>query len=252
MFTLHGKKILITGGSRGIGRAIAREFAKAGGTVCINYARNDSEAEKTLASLAGENHCMFKADLSKPCDVQSLITETNDRLGGIDVLVNNAAIAPVNPLHSNDFDEWNRYWQQVFNTNLMSVVNASYLAIPIMKKNGGGTIINISSRSAFRAEKEIYIEYAATKAAIINFTKCLAASCACDNITANAIAPGWVDTEMADRDLSIRSEEILAEIPLGRLAIAKDVASAALFLASDEARYLTGATIDVNGGSYFR
>lgn len=167
---------------------------------------------------------MFTVDLSKPGDVQSLITETNNRLRGIDVLVNNAAIAPAYPLHSNDFDEWNHYWHRVFNTNLMSVVNASYLAISIMKKNGGGTIINISSRSTLRAEVEIYIEYVST-AAIINFTKCLAASCACENITENTIAHGWVDTEMEDRNLAIRAEEILAEIPFGRLAIAKDVVS---------------------------
>ena len=140
-------------------------------------------------------------------------------------------------------------WNATLDANLMGAVNMAYFCVPHMRKQGGGKIINISSRSAFKAEKE-YMAYAVSKAALVNFTRCAARALEKDNILAYAVAPGWINAGMAREGLTRHEDEIRSEFPSGRIGTPQDVANVVLFLASDLSNYLTGSTIDVNGGSY--
>jgi len=240
---------LITGASRGIGAAIARRYAADGMTVAINY-RTDSEgAKETLDSLQGDGHTVIQADVANAEQVQAMVAETIRQFGHLDVLVNNAGIYEFQPFLMEDYSKWQESWRRTLDTNLMSAANATFCALPQMKAQGKGKVINIASRSAFRAEIEAPA-YAASKAGMVNLTRCLARALAAEGILAYCIAPGWVETAMAREGMKTMLPEILSQIPLGRVASAEDVAGVAAFLASDDANYLAGITIDVNGGSY--
>jgi NAD(P)-dependent dehydrogenase (short-subunit alcohol dehydrogenase family) len=187
--------------------------------------------------------------VADPEAVREMVDGAARELGRIDVLVNNAGIYEDQPFDMDDYAEWQAEWKRVLDTNLMSTVNAAWCAVRHMRRNGGGKVINVSSRSAFRAEIDAPA-YAVSKAGMVSLTRCLARALAAKGILSYAIAPGWVETAMARADMATRSEEILGQIPLGRIASVEDVAGVAVFLASDAANYLTGITIDVNGGSY--
>jgi 3-oxoacyl-[acyl-carrier protein] reductase len=249
MEELRGRTALITGASRGIGAAIARAFAGRGMRVMSVYRADEEGARRTLAALPGDGHMLFRADVADPEQVREMVEETVRTYGRLDVLVNNAGIFEAQPFYTEDYADWQSLWQRTLDTNLMSAVNASWCALPQMKSQGGGKIINIASRSAFRSETDAPA-YAVSKAGMVNLTRCLARALAPDNILAYAIAPGWVETAMARPSMETMLPEILAQIPLGRVASVEDVAGVALFLASDAADYLTGITIDVNGASY--
>jgi len=250
MDSVYGRTALVTGASRGIGTAIARAYAAAGMRVAVHYGRSESEARLALALLPSEGHVLVQADVADPEAVRRMVMEAAEGLGRLDVLVNNAGIFETTPFDTPDFDDWQAGWKHVLDTNLMSAVNATWAALPIMRGQGGGKVINVASRSAFRAETEAPA-YAVSKAGLVNLTRCLARAEAKNGVLSYCIAPGWVETAMARdsvRDLGL--EALTADIPLKRIATVEDVAGVALFLASPAADYLTGITIPVTGASW--
>jgi NAD(P)-dependent dehydrogenase (short-subunit alcohol dehydrogenase family) len=252
MEELRGRTALVTGSSNGIGQAIAIAYAKRGMRVAVHYHRSGVGAQETLARMEGEGHLLVQADVSQPEQVQRMVAEALEGFGGrLDVLVNNAGIYELCPFDTPDFGEWQHHWKRVLDTNLMSAVHATYCVLPTMKAQGGGKVINVASRSAFRAETDAPA-YAVSKAGMANLTRCLARAEAHHNILSYCIAPGWVETAMTREGMETMAADILAQIPLGRIASVEDVAGVALFLASDAANYLTGITILVAGGSWFQ
>ncbi len=248
----NNKKVLITGASRGIGKATALAFAKKGAKVGLNFRSNLGEAQKTLLELAGEGHALFQKDIAQKENCQSLIDEFIRTYGQMDVLVNNAGISIFHEIDSVDFDHWTHAWEETFRTNLFAAANMSYCAAQAMIKTGGGRIVNVSSRGAFRGEPT-KPAYGASKAALNAMSQSLAKKLAPHNIYVGVVAPGFTETEMAAKTLTpAERENLLRESPFKRMAQPKEVAHAILFLASDGAEYSSGTIIDVNGASYLR
>ncbi len=248
---LSGRVVLITGGSRGIGRQTALLMAECGASVAFTYATRRDRADEVVALIGAERALAIRADAGVPADVKRMVDETIARFGRIDVLVNNTAIHAINPFDGDDYESWQQGWRRTIEVNLFGAANAAFLVIPYMKKQGGGKIINVASRSGFRGELE-FPDYGASKAGMMNLTKSLARTHAKQGIIATCVAPGYVETETAAEDLRRFRERIEAEIPLGRVAQPDEVAKTILFLASPLSDYLAGVTIDVNGGSYLR
>ncbi|MCU1349734.1 MAG: 3-oxoacyl-ACP reductase [Acidobacteria bacterium] len=249
---LTGRTVLITGASRGIGREAAIRMAAAGATVAVNYHRGEREAGEVVAAI-GERAFAVRANVADPGDVRNMIETVIGRTGRLDVLVNNAATFAMNPFDGEDdaaYEAWQRGWRATFDLNVFGAANAAFLALRQMRKQGGGKIINVASRAAFRGETE-FADYGASKAALVNLTISIARGCAKDNIVSSCVAPGFIETEMAHLELEKHREAIVGQIPLGRVGQPSDVASVILFLASPLADYLNGVTIDVNGGSWF-
>jgi len=247
---LTGKVVLITGGSRGIGAETARRMAAAGGRVIINYRRSDDEANALVQEIGG-NAIAVCADIADPAALETMIGDVVAAFEKIDVLVNNAAVFEYNPFDGDDFAAWQKGWRRTFDLNVFAAANASWLAMRAMRRSGGGKIINVASRAAWRGETE-FADYGASKAALVNLTRSIARACAKDNIVASCVAPGFIETEMAKPELEKHRDEILRQIPLGRVGSTADVANVILFLASPMADYLNGVTIDINGGSWFQ
>ena len=246
------KKVLITGASRGIGKATALAFAKKGAQVGINFRSNDEEAEKTLKELPGKGHGLFKADISQKENCQSLLHDFVTAYGQLDVLVNNAGISIFHEIDQVDFEHWTHAWETTFKTNLFAAANMTYWASQAMMKTGGGRIVNISSRGSFRGEPT-KPAYGASKAALNAMTQSLAKKLAPHNIYLGVVAPGFTETEMAAVTLTpAERENLLRESPFQRMAQPEEVAHAVLFLASEGAEYSSGTIIDVNGASYLR
>ena len=247
---LSGKVVLITGASRGIGRECAVRMGAAGANVAVNYNRSASEAEEVARTIGGERAFAVKANMAEPDEVKAMVDATVDRFGRLDVLVNNAAIFDLNRFEDTDYDAWQRGWERTFAVNVFGAANAAYLAMHAMRKTGGGKIINVASRAAFRGETE-FADYGASKAALVNLTRSIARACAKDNIVASCVAPGFILTEMAAAEIEAHRDDILNQIPLRRVGTVDDVAATIHFLASSMADYLNGVTIDINGGSWF-
>lgn len=241
----NNRVVLVTGSSRGIGRAIAVKFAASGANVIINYKNNEKEAQAITEIISSYgNECIsIQADVSKESDVKRMIEAIIKKFGHLDILVNNAGIAI-----DNDFKKRHiKDWQETLNTNLIGVYLTSKYAGEHMLKNEYGKIINISSTNGIDTTYPYSIDYDASKAGLINMTKNLAIEFA-PYINVNAVAPGWVDTGMND-DLSesyLNSEK--EKILLKRFAEPEEIAEVVLFLASDKARYIDGETIRVDGG----
>ncbi|HEY5611115.1 MAG TPA: SDR family NAD(P)-dependent oxidoreductase [Thermoanaerobaculia bacterium] len=248
---LTGKVALITGASRGIGRETARRLAEAGASVGINYVQSSEDAKSLAAEIGADHAALLPGDVGDPEAVRAIVDGVADRFGRLDILVNNAAVYGLNRFDSADYESWKRGWRRTIDVNLFGAANAAFLALPHMRRQGGGRIINVASRAAFRGEIE-FPDYGASKAGLVNLTHSLARACSRENIIATCVAPGFVETDMAEPELSRRRNEILEEIPLGRIGTVDDVTGVILFLASPLAGYLAGATIDVNGGSYLR
>lgn len=247
---LTGKVVLITGASRGIGAETAIRFGAAGAKVAINYSRSESEANAVAAAI-GERAMTVRADVADPAQVPAMIASVVERFGRLDILVNNAAIYDLNLFDGDDYVAWDRGWRRTFDLNVFGAANVAFLAMREMRKTGGGKIINVSSRAAFRGETE-FADYGASKAALVNLTRSMARACAKDNIVTSCVAPGFIATEMAREQLETNYDDIVSQIPLGRVGTVDDVASVILFLASPLADYLNGVTIDINGGSWFQ
>ncbi len=246
------KNILITGASRGIGKATAIAFAEKGAKVGVNFKSNQEEAEKTLTALPGKGHQLFQQDISEKNGPESLIQRFVDHYGQLDVLVNNAGISIFHKIDEVDFEHWTNAWEGTFKTNLFAVSNLCYWGAKAMMKTGGGRIVNVSSRGAFRGEPT-KPAYGASKAALNSMSQSLAKALAQHKIYIGVVAPGFTETEMAAITLTpAERENLLRESPFQRMAQPKEVAHAILFLASEGAEYSSGTIIDVNGASYLR
>jgi NAD(P)-dependent dehydrogenase (short-subunit alcohol dehydrogenase family) len=248
---LTDKVALITGASRGIGAETAIRFGLAGARVAVNYNRGKREAEEIAAAIGDDRAFAIGADMADPKTVEAMVDAVVARWGRLDILVNNAAVYDRNEFERDDYESWQRGWLKTFEVNVFGAANAAFLAMRLMRQQGGGKIINVASRAAFRGETE-FADYGASKAALVNLTRSIARGCAKDNIVASCVAPGFILTEMARGELEKHYDEIVNQIPLRRVGTVDDVAAAILFLASPLADYLNGVTIDINGGSWFQ
>lgn len=252
MSDFHGQHILITGASRGIGRACALEFARRGGRVAVHYHTNRAASDGTLARLEGSGHIAVAADIADGDAVEAMVSEVFNAFGRIDVLVNNAGIFEEHPPLGTDYAAWRAAWARLLATNLVGAANVSYCVSQHMVAAGGGKIIMISSRTAFRGKPEAPA-YAASKAGMNALGQNLALALAPHNIHVYVVAPGVVETDMAASDKATPAwDAIRRQSPLGRVATPEDVAHTVAFLAAAGAEMLTGAVIDVNGASYLR
>jgi len=247
-----GKNVLVTGASRGIGKATAMAFAKKGAKVGVNYRSNDKVAQQTLVELPGKGHHLFKRDISQKAETQALIDDFIKTYDQLDILVNNAGISIFHEIDKVDFEHWTNAWEKTFETNLFAAANLCYWGAKAMMKTGGGHIVSVSSRGAFRGEPT-KPAYGASKAALNSMSQSLAKKLAPHHIYVGAVAPGFTETEMAKETLTpAERENLLRESPFKRMAQPEEVAHAILFLASSEAAYSSGTIIDVNGASYLR
>ena len=252
MLDFNGQNVLISGASRGIGRATAQMFASRGARVAVHYHQNRAAAEETLSSLEGDGHMVVQGDVSDAAQVQALVETVHGAFGAIYVLVNNAGLYEEHPLASVDYAKWRSSWRKTLDTNLIGPANLAYCVGQFMIAQGGGRIVNVSSRGAFRGEPEAPA-YGASKAGLNAMSQSLAKYLAPYNIFVTTVAPGWVVTDMANEWLQGESgAEIRAKSPLQRVARAEEVAYTILFLASQGAEFLTGGIVDVNGASYLR
>jgi NAD(P)-dependent dehydrogenase (short-subunit alcohol dehydrogenase family) len=247
-----GRSVLVTGGSRGIGAAVARAFATNGDRVAVHYSTSPEAAGAVLASLAGGGHVLAEADLRDPDAIRRMVDGAAAALGGIDVLVNNAGVFFPHPIEGVDYDEWQRAWSDTIGVNLIGAANVTWCALQHMPRHGSSRIINVGSRGAFRGEPK-NPAYGASKAAIAAFGQSIAKSLGALGIAVTTIAPGYVETDMSRETLAgPRGDEIRAQSPFNRVPTADEVAGAVLFLASAEAEWASGSVLDFNGASYFR
>ena len=244
---LSGKHILVTGASRGIGKGLAEGFGASGAKVAVHFNKNREAAEQ-LAKQIGNGSKAFQADLQSPGSCMQLFENVVDIFGHLDVLVNNAGVFIMSPLNSKTWlDEWNK----TMDINLRAAGILSKLAIQHFLVQGGGRIINISSRAAFRGDDPEYLAYAASKAGLVALTKSIARAYGKDGITSFLIAPGWVKTDMNKETIERFGEEsITKDLALNNLTEPNDLAPIVVLLASGMADHATGTTIDINAGSY--
>ena len=241
-------RALVTGASGGIGTAICRELARRGVTVVLHYREGRAAAEATRSSLGGGGHSLIQGDLSDPVSIERLWREASASQP-IDAVVNNAGIYQLHPPLGTDYDEWTGAWQRTLTTNLAAPAHLSYCAARAMVQRGGGRIVNVSSRGAFRGEPD-GPAYAASKAGLNALSQSLAKALASRGVYVFAVAPGWVSTEMVAR--FVRDAAVLADQPLGRVASPEEVAQVVAYCALDAPPSMTGAILDVNGASYLR
>jgi 2-deoxy-D-gluconate 3-dehydrogenase len=244
LFDLEGRVAVVTGGNGGIGLGMARGLALAGASVVV-AARNAEKAETAIEALGGKG--VFVAlDVANEGSCRALIEQTAERFGRLDILVNNAGTSIRKPPESYTAEEWHI----VLDTNLTGAFLCSQAAHPVMKRGGGGKIINIGSMFALFGSAYA-APYAASKGALVQLTKSLAAAWAVDNIQVNAVLPGWIDTELtrnARRQVAGLHERVLARTPAGRWGMPEDLTGIAIFLAARASDFITGTAIPVDGG----
>ncbi|MDG5494730.1 acetoacetyl-CoA reductase [Niveispirillum sp. BGYR6] len=233
---------LVTGGTRGIGEAISVALKNAGYTVAANYGGND-EAARQFTERTGI--AAYKFDVSDPNAVNESVAKIEAELGPVDVLVNNAGITRDGVMHRMNFEQWNA----VIQTNLASCFNTCRAVIDGMRARNFGRIVNIGSING-QAGQYGQVNYAAAKSGIHGFTKALAQEGAAKGITVNAIAPGYIDTDMVRAVPPNVLEKIVAKVPVGRLGKAEEIARGVLFLVADDAGFITGSTLSINGGQH--
>lgn len=248
MRNLSGKVVLVTGGSRGIGAAVAIMMAQSGARVALTYSRHKADALSTAHRIArgGGESLIIQANVAKPAEVRKAVKTTMEHFGRIDVLVNNAGVWKRGAIGRMT----ERQWDETMNINLKGTFLFCNLVVPIMKKQRGGKIINIASTAGQRGEP-FYSHYAASKGGMIAFTKAIAAELAPHHIAVNCVSPGWVETDMTSQVLRNKRElgAINRGIPRGRVASPEEIAGPVVFLASELANHLVGAVVNVNGGS---
>ncbi len=248
MIRLDGRTVLITGGSRGIGRAAALMFAEAGADVAISYVANQKAADEVCRGVEklGRRALAYRAEMASRADIDRMVADILARWGELDTLVNNAGIWTY--LEMGRMDE--AVYRETVAVNIDGVFYGINAVVPSMKEHGRGSIINVTSTAGVRGEA-FHSHYAASKGALHSLTKSLAVELAPFGIRVNAVAPGWVDTDMSAPSFSDPAfkERVRLTIPLRRIPPAEDIAGPILFLASDLARHVTGEILDVNGGS---
>jgi 3-oxoacyl-[acyl-carrier protein] reductase len=247
MISLKGKVALVTGGSRGIGRAAVKLFAQAGADVVINYLTDKTAAESICAEAErlGVKAITVQADVGQREQAEQMVTSAVNEFGRIDILVNNAGIWEENPIDGMDDTRLRR----AIDSNILGTFYPTIAVVPYMKRQRSGVIINISSTAGQRGEA-FHSPYAASKGAVISLTKSLAPELAEYNIRVNCVAPGWVDTDMsADALRGPEGPSIVEKIPLGRAGHPEELAGPILFLASDLSTFITGEILNVNGGA---
>lgn len=247
MQMLKDKKAIVTGGSMGIGASIAKELARQGANVAINYRKHDTEARQVVAEIEslGRKGLAIKADVANFADAQGMVDEVKEKFGGLDILVNNAGI-------NRDSVVWKmteQQWDEVLDTNLKGYFNYIHAAVGVFREQKSGKIVNVTSINGLRG-KFGQTNYSASKAGIIGLTKALARELGKSNVNVNAVAPGLIETDMVkDAPESVKGAA-LAEIVLGRLGKPEEVAEVIAFLCSEAARHITGEVIRVDGGQY--
>ncbi len=248
MIQFDGQTVLLTGGSRGIGRSAAILFARAGADIAINYqVREDSAREvEREAEKVGRRCLVFKAEISREDEVGRMVAGTIREFGKIDILVNNAGIWTYGEMGNMP----SSVWEETMRVNLDGVFYVTNAVVAHMRVRRNGNIINVSSTAAVRGEA-LHSHYAASKGALVSFTKSLAVELAPYNIRVNCVAPGWVDTDMCTEVFNAPGyrEKVRQSIPLKRIPPPEDIAGPILFLASSLARHITGEVLNVNGGS---
>ncbi|HEY3288479.1 MAG TPA: SDR family oxidoreductase [Gemmatimonadaceae bacterium] len=247
MFSLKGKRALVTGGSRGIGAAIARTLAEAGADVCIGYHKRTKDAKNVVAECKakGVKAVAYASDIGTRVGAEKLVVHTVKELGGLDIFVGNAGIWPVEEVLAADMAD--DRWRRTMRENVDSMFFTTRAALKVM--DPGGRVVLIASTAGQRGEA-MHSDYGASKGAMISFVKSIAIEVARQGITVNAVAPGWVDTEMCDVPYADGGRDrIAAGIPVGRVATPEDIAFPTVFLCTDEARHITGEIVNVNGGS---
>ncbi len=247
------KNVLVTGGSRGIGRACAKLFSDFNANVIITYKSNLEEAKQTLELLNNkQNHSLYQLDISKPGDIQQFFQQVIEKYERLDVLVNNAGVYIEHKIDKVSFDEWQDAWNETTAANLTGVSNLCYFAARQMIKQKHGKIINISSRGAFRGEPD-HPAYAASKAGLNAMSQSLAVALGKHNITVGVVAPGFVETDMAAAYLQSETGEMIKkQSPLNRVATPEEVARLVAVFASEGVEFMTGGIVDLNGASYLR
>jgi 3-oxoacyl-[acyl-carrier protein] reductase len=245
------RAVLVTGGSRGIGRAVAGRFAVGGDRVAVHHKDSAALAEALLGELPGNGHAVVQADLTDPAAVQAMVDTAADRLGGLDVLVNNAGVFTAHPITEVSYQQWQQQWLATVGVNLLGAANVTWCAVRHMTGRGG-RIVNVSSRGAFRGEPTSPA-YGASKAGLNALGQSLAVALAPHGISVATVAPGFVETDMTNEHLKPpRGDEIRAQSPFGRVARPDEIAEAVFYLASDAAQWASGAILDLNGASYLR
>lgn len=250
--TLKGRRALVTGGSRGIGRAVCVRLATAGARVAVHYATNRAAAETTVRELPGEGHVALAADLGDPDAAAMLAGRAAVDLGGLDIVVNNAGVFVPHDIAGADDAGWRTTWDRTLAVNLTGPALVIRGAVPHLTATGGGHVVNISSRGAYRGEPAAPA-YGASKAGLNSLSQSLALALAPRGIQVVAVAPGWVETDMTRSHLeSPDGEAIRDQSPYGRTATAEEVAEVVFLAVSGKADALTGGVIDVNVASHLR
>ena len=248
----RGKTVLVTGSSSGIGRAIAQAFAESNATVAVHYHSNKNGGKETLNSLTGEGHIVVQGDISQPDEASRIVEEVVTGLDRMDILVNNAALIEQFNFDDLSYEEGVSVWDRTLGANLLGHTNVTFCAAKLMKTQGGGKIVNISSRGAFRGEPTAPA-YGASKAGMNAFGQSMAQALIKHNIFIYTLAPGYVETDRVAPILEgPEGENIKNQSPFGRVAKPKEVANAAVLLASEGTDFMTGCIVDINGASYLR
>lgn len=248
---------LVTGASRGIGRATAIALSERGERVAVHYAQNSAGGEETLSLLHGQGHVLVSGDLSDPGTAQAVVEQAEEQLGQIDLLVNNAGIAPGETtdhrVDETDFATWQQRFTRMIDVDLTAPANMSYLvARSLIARGAPGAIVNVGSRGAFRGEPDAP-GYGAAKAGLHALGQSLALSLAPHGISVATVAPGFIATERQQSKLDgAAGESLRGQSPFGRVGTAEEVAAAILYLSSPEAQWASGAVLDLNGASHLR
>jgi 3-oxoacyl-[acyl-carrier protein] reductase len=250
--SFHQKIVLVTGASRGIGKAAARLFADSGAMVIVHYHHNLEAAEQVMSSLPGKGHRILQADMGNPADIRRLVSDIIRWYGRVDILINNAGTFTESDMTGMPVEEFMEYWEHTIRVNLTGPALLSNLVAREMIRTGGGRIVNVTSRGAFRGEPDAWA-YGASKAGLNSVGQSMARALARHKIFICTIAPGFVETDMASTHLDGEKRKITeSQSPMNRVAQPLEIARAILMLASDCTEYMTGCILDMNGASYLR